>query len=148
MIQDLFTNQILIASMLAWFLAQTVKVPIEFLYTRKWNWSLWFSAGGMPSSHSAIVSACALGIGLNNGFDTPLFGMSIVLAMVVIYDATGVRRQAGLQAHKINYLIEELLQGHPISEETLKELLGHTPLQAFVGIIFGIIIELIIWAIW
>jgi len=74
--------------------------------------------------------------------------MSIVLAMVVIYDATGVRRQAGLQAHKINYLIEELLQGHPISEETLKELLGHTPLQAFVGIIFGIIIELIIWAIW
>ena len=123
-------------------------MPIEFIYSRKWNWSLWFSAGGMPSSHSAIVSAAALGIGLIEGFDAPLFGLSIVIAMVVIYDATGVRRQAGLQAHKINYLFEELLSGHPISEETLKELLGHTPLQAFGGILLGIVVELITWSIW
>ena len=146
--KELLSNQILIASLISWFFAQTLKVPIEFIYTHKWNWSLWFSAGGMPSSHSAIVSACSLGIGLVEGFDTPLFALSIVIATVVIYDATGVRRQAGLQAHKINYLIDELLAGHPISEGALKELLGHTPLQAFFGVLLGVVVELITWLVW
>ena len=100
---------------------------------------------GMPSSHSSLVVSAMISIGLNLGFDSPLFGLATALAMIVVYDAAGVRRQAGIQAQKINQLIEELLSGHPISEEQLKEVLGHTPSQVFAGIFLGIIISLSYW---
>ena len=148
MFRELISNQILVASVISWFLAQSLKVPIEYLYTKKWNWALWFSAGGMPSSHSSAVSAASLSIGLNMGFDSPLFALSFVIAIVIVYDATGIRRQAGLQAHKINYMINELLSGHPISEKELKELIGHTPRQAITGVLLGCAIALIVWLLW
>jgi acid phosphatase family membrane protein YuiD len=144
----ILTNQVLICCLIAWFLAQSLKLPIDYWRTHKWHWGLWFSAGGMPSSHSAMMTATTLGVGLFWGFHTPLFGLAVAVSMVVLYDATGVRRQAGMQARKINVIIDELLAGHPISEKQLKEVLGHSPLEVIGGFVLGVAIALAVWAFW
>ena len=131
--------------MIAWFLAQILKIPIDLWRTQKIHWGIFFSAGGMPSSHSAMMTATTLGIGLFHGFNDPLFGLAVAISMIVLYDATGVRRQAGMQAQKINKIIDELLQGHPISEKQLKEVLGHTPIEVGGGVILGVAIALSVW---
>jgi acid phosphatase family membrane protein YuiD len=143
MIRGFFSNQMLFAALTAWVIAQALKIPVEFFKTRELNWSLLFSTGGMPSSHSALVSAAALSIGLNNGFGSAAFALSIVLAMVIIYDASGIRRQAGLHAEKINVLVNEFLQGQPISQVQLREVLGHTHRQVIAGIFLGVAIALL-----
>ena len=148
MFKELLANQVLHASLAAWLLAQILKVPIEFLYTRRPNWSLLLQAGGMPSSHSALVVSTALSIGLNLGFDSALFALALVFAMVVTYDASGIRRQAGLHAEKINALVDELLKGHPVSENQLKEVLGHTHWQVVAGALLGIVMALLFWIIY
>lgn len=144
---DIFHNAPLVAAISAWMLAQIIKVPLNYLFTRETDWSLLFSAGGMPSSHSTLVSALAWTIGLEYGFDAPVFAVAFVMGAVVIYDATGVRRAAGEHARVINRMIEDLVEGHPLKEEELKELLGHTPRQVFVGIIFGVVVGWLIWAL-
>jgi acid phosphatase family membrane protein YuiD len=136
---NLFVNPVLIASLLSWALAQTLKVPIEYSSTHTWNWALLFRPGGMPSSHSALVTCAAHTIGLFNGFDSSLFALAVVVAMVVIYDATGIRRQAGRHAQLINAMISDLASGYPIEGKKLREVLGHTPLEALAGILLGII---------
>jgi acid phosphatase family membrane protein YuiD len=141
----IFHNQVLVTAMAGWILAQVLKVPIDFLQSHQWNWALLIAAGGMPSSHSALVTSTAMAVGLYYGFDTPLFAVSTTIAMIVVYDATGIRRQAGMQAQKINILVEELLKGHPISEEHLREVLGHTPLEALGGVLLGIVTALGLW---
>ena len=140
-------NPILIPALIAWSLAQILKVPLEFFYTKRWNWSLLLQAGGMPSSHSALVSAACLAAGLFMGFDSSEFAISFVLAMVVIYDATGIRRQAGKHAEIINAMIEDLTTGHPLKTEQLREVLGHTPLEALGGTLLGIAVALVTWMI-
>jgi uncharacterized protein len=147
MLQQLLSNHILIASFFAWLLAGLMKVPIEYWETRRWNWALWFSAGGMPSQHSALVTSTMLAVGLYSGFNTPAFAVAFTLMMVVLYDAAGVRRQAGLHAQKINQIIEEFFEGHPISEEQLKEVLGHTPREVIAGAGFGLVITILFWLI-
>jgi uncharacterized protein len=142
---NILDNNVLICCMIAWFLAQILKIPIDLWRTQKIHWGIFFSAGGMPSSHSAMMTATTLGIGLFHGFNDPLFGLAVAISMIVLYDATGVRRQAGMQAQKINRIIEELLQGHPISEKQLKEVLGHTPIEVGGGVILGIAIALSVW---
>ena len=144
---QLINNHILISALAAWSLAQFLKLPIEYLITHRWNWSLLFSTGGMPSSHAALISSVTLSTGLFSGFDTPAFSVSFAVAMIVIYDAAGIRRQAGLHAEKINKMINRLLSGDPISEENLKEMIGHSPPQVITGIIFGVIISIIFWLI-
>lgn len=141
-------NQVLIAALIAWSIAQVVKVPLEYLRSKKWNWALLFSAGGMPSSHSALVSGAAHAIGLYAGFDSPVFALGFVLSMIVIYDATGIRRQAGKHAKIINQMITDMASGHPLKEETLREVLGHTPLQAFMGTLLGVVTAQVLWFIW
>ncbi len=143
-----FSNHVLIAALTAWAIAQIIKVPLEYMQTHKWNWALLLRAGGMPSSHSALVAGMAHGIGLFNGFDTSLFALSVAFAMVVIYDATGIRRQAGKHAEMINAMINDLASGHPLKEEQLREVLGHTPLEALGGLILGIVTAQIAWFIW
>lgn len=142
---ELLRNYVLIAGAIAWTIAQTVKVPIEYLKTRRWNWSLLFRAGGMPSSHSALVTAVAHSLGLFYGFDSPFFAIGLTLAMVVVYDATGIRRQAGKHAELINAMINDLASGHPLKEEQLREVLGHTPIEAFAGVVLGIVIAQLVW---
>jgi uncharacterized protein len=146
--KQLASNQVLWACLTAWFLAQFLKVPFEFLLTRKVNWGLWFSAGGMPSSHSSLMTAAAVSIGLNTGFDTPLFALAVAVTMIIIYDAAGLRRQAGIHAEKINVIIEELFKGHPISEQQLKEVLGHTPRQVIAGVLLGTFCALLFKLLW
>ena len=137
MLHDLFSNQILWTTIASWALAQFIKPFLEFLETRRWSWGLWFSSGGNPSSHSALVVSAMLAIGLFDGFDTPVFALSVAIAMVVVYDAAGVRREAGKHAERINILIEELFSGMPISDKQLKEVIGHTPLEVMAGVLLG-----------
>ncbi|MBI4789069.1 MAG: divergent PAP2 family protein [Chloroflexi bacterium] len=140
---DLLANRVAQATFFAWAIAQLLKVLIELIWRRKLNLRLLTSAGGMPSSHSATVCALATAIAMHDGMTSSLFAVSLVLATVVMYDAAGVRRAAGIQARILNQIIDELFQGHPISETRLRELLGHTPVQVVVGAALGILIA---WA--
>ena len=146
--QPWFPNPVLAAGLIAWFIAQALKLPLDYLINRRWNWAILVSAGGMPSSHTALMTSTTLGIGLFTGFNTPLFALSVAISMVVIYDATNIRRQAGIHAQKINLLINELFSGQPITEVQLKEVLGHTPNEVFAGLLLGILIALLTWALW
>ncbi len=148
MMAELLSNRVLIAALIGWFLGQFLKVPIEYMLKRRWNWALWFSSGGMPSSHSSLMVSTTLSIGLFHGFDNPIFALAFAISMIVIYDAAGVRRQAGYHAQKINLIFSELLAGHPIPQERLKEVLGHTPRQVIGGIFLGIIVAFGVWLIW
>lgn len=143
----LFQNHVLITMMTAWFLAQVIKIPLDFLYTRRWNWALLLSVGGMPSSHSALVTSATVAIGLHHGFDNPLFALGVAITMVVTYDAAGVRRQAGVHAQRINVLFDELLRGHMFDQNELREVLGHTPLEVTGGVLFGIAVATLMWLI-
>ena len=134
----LFHNSVLIAALTAWALAQIVKLPIEYVRTRRWNWALLLRAGGMPSSHSALVAGAPHGIVLTIGFDSPIFAGAVALAMIVIYDATGIRRQAGRHAEIINTMVNDLVEGHPLRQEQLREVLGHSPGEAIVGMLMGV----------
>jgi hypothetical protein len=135
---EFMANRALWAGFGAWLVAQVVKPPLHYLVHREWNWGLLLSAGGMPSSHSALVIGTTIGIGLQEGFNTPIFAVAWVLSMVVIYDATGVRRQAGDHARILNLMIDELFTGHPLAEKELKERLGHTPREVLGGVVLGV----------
>lgn len=132
-------NQILMAAMLAWALAQFFKIISWAFVSREWNFKRLVEPGGMPSSHSALVTALTTGVGIREGFDSTIFALAVVFALVVMYDAAGVRRAAGKQARVLNAIIEDLnrRQLHP---ERLRELLGHTPFEVLVGALLGIII--------
>jgi hypothetical protein len=145
---SIFSNQVLWAGVAAWALAQIIKVPYAYLQEKRWNWSLLFRAGGMPSSHAALVTAITHAVGLYVGFDDPLFAVAFMVAMVVVYDATGIRRQAGLHAALINAMIDDLASGHALKGEQLLEVLGHTPLEALAGVIMGLIVAQGMWLIW
>ncbi|NLG96215.1 MAG: divergent PAP2 family protein [Chloroflexi bacterium] len=138
-------NAVLIIGLIAWGLAQFLKVPIQYILYGKVNWGLWFSSGGMPSSHSALVTSITLAIGLYDGFNTSIFALAVAVSMIVIYDAAGVRREAGRHAEKLNILINEFFSGQPISEQQLKEVIGHTPAQVLAGISLGAAIALIFY---
>ncbi len=141
----IFENYVLLAGIASWLIAQALKMPIEYRRSRKWDWTLLLRAGGMPSSHSALVSSVAYSVGLMTGFGSPIFGLAVALAAIVIYDATGIRRQAGKHAEVINAIIADLAAGHPLKEEQLREVLGHTPLQALMGTLLGMLIAQSLW---
>lgn len=134
-----FNNRVIQAMLLPWIAAQILKVVIELLWRRKLNLRLLTSAGGMPSSHSALVCGLATAIAINDGAGSTTFALSVVLAMVVMYDAAGIRRWASIQARILNQIIDELFQGHPISEIRLREILGHTPIQVVAGAALGVV---------
>jgi acid phosphatase family membrane protein YuiD len=94
----------------------------------------------MPSSHSALVTGAGTAIGLQEGFGSPLFALASVIALIVIYDAIGVRRHAGDHARVLNLMIDELLTGHPLAEKELKEVLGHTPREVIAGVVLGVVV--------
>jgi acid phosphatase family membrane protein YuiD len=147
-LQELISNPVLFIGLFSWGLAQFLKVPIEYILHKRLNWGLWFSSGGMPSSHSALVTSVMLAIGIFEGFNTSLFALSVAIAMIVIYDAAGVRREAGRHAEKINVLINEFFSGQPISDKQLKEVIGHTPAQVLAGIFMGVVIPILFYWSW
>lgn len=139
-LQKIITNKYIYIPLIVWFCIQTFKVIYDLVTTKKLNFKRIMGAGGMPSSHSAVVTCLATMIGKNVGFDTPIFAMSLIFAMVVMYDAAGVRRAAGKQASLLNKIIETPgLSGVQVQEK-LVEVLGHTPLQVIVGAIIGIMV--------
>lgn len=144
----LLSNKVLVAALTWWAVAQLIKVPINYAVNRRIDLRLWTSSGGMPSSHAALVCALGTGVALKDGLSSPLFAMCVAFAMIVMYDATGVRQAAGKQAAILNFIVDELFQGHPISEEKLKELLGHTRFQVIVGGLMGILGTLVMWELW
>ena len=147
-IAAILQNHVLWSGLIAWILAQAIKPPIDYLHSRHWNWALAFTTGGMPSSHSALITGTAMAIGLHQSFGDPLFGLAVAVSMIIVYDAAGIRRQAGMQAQKINAIMNELLKGHLISQDQLREVLGHTPLEAAGGVLLGIVTAVVFWLIW
>jgi uncharacterized protein len=146
------------AAILSIFFAQFVKVPIHFLATRRINWFLLTSTGGMPSSHSAAVTALSTGVALEAGLDSPVFAVSALFAIITMFDATGVRRQAGEHAIVLNQLRSDFykiirdLSNWPEKPEQekrkeLKELLGHKPIEVFFGGVTGIVLTLVLYYI-
>lgn len=135
---ELLANRIAQATFISWAVAQLLKVLVELLWRHKLNLRLLTSAGGMPSSHSASVCALTAAIALREGTSSTLFVLSLVFAIIVMYDAAGVRRAASIQARILNQIIDELFQGHPISETRLRELIGHTPIEVVAGAALGV----------
>ncbi len=142
-LQQLVRNQILMSTVIAWVLAQLIKVVLTLIFQRKLDLVRLFGSGGMPSSHSASVTCAATMAGLLNGFDSAIFGIATVIALVVMYDAAGVRRAAGKQAKLLNELIDNYYAEHYINEKKLKELLGHTPVEVVAGSMLGIAIAIV-----
>ena len=140
----LLGNRILIAAFVAWLVAQVGKTLYELIRYRKLNFSRLVSSGGMPSSHSALVTGLATATGRIDGAGSAAFAIAVVLASIVMYDAAGVRRAVSLQARILNQMMDEAFQGHPIAEKRLRELIGHTPIQVVVGGLLGIAIALLI----
>lgn len=137
----IFHNQVLIISLIACFTAQGIKAIVELIRHGKINLRVLVSTGGMPSSHSALVGALATGVGLQKGWGSNEFAIACLFAVIVMYDAAGVRQAAGKQARILNQLIDELFQEeHTLNQERLKELLGHTPVQVLAGLALGIAI--------
>ncbi|XLE15075.1 divergent PAP2 family protein [Deinococcus altitudinis] len=138
---DLFTNRWLWASVLAMLLAQVFKVLLILLVSRRWEPARMLETGGMPSSHSAFVVALTTGVGLTQGLGSPLFAVCAVFSMIVMHDATGVRRSSGLQARLINELVDELrtVVRENFAPKPLRVLLGHTYLEVAAGFIIGLL---------
>ena len=142
---DIINNDVLIVSLGAWLIAQITKIVINAIVTKKLDFERLVGDGGMPSGHSATVTAMALMVGFRCGFDNPIFGLAMVLAIVVMHDATGVRQEAGKHARSIIELAE--IYNEYIAEddeelklEKLKTLVGHTPLQVACGAGVGAVV--------
>lgn len=134
-------NLILNLSIFSWAMAQILKVVVVLIQKRRLDFRFILSGGGMPSSHSAFVCACATSVGRMYGWSSPMFAIAAVLAIVVMYDASNVRRAAGEQAKILNYMMEHWTEMPPaIFGKELKELLGHTPIQVLMGGLLGIAI--------
>ncbi|GLT30131.1 hypothetical protein SLA2020_049490 [Shorea laevis] len=141
---SIVTNYPLISALVAFAVAQSSKFFTSWYRERRWDFKQLVGSGGMPSSHSATVSALAASIGLQEGFGGTLFATSLILAFVVMYDATGVRLQAGRQAEVLNQIVYELPAEHPLAESRpLRELLGHTHPQVLAGSLVGIVTSVV-----
>lgn len=132
--------RILYVTTLAWAVAQGIKVLIYYVRHRKINFRLFVGTGGMPSSHSAFVCSLATAIGIESGWSSPVFLLSVGMALVIMTDAAGVRRAAGQQAKILNEIMDDLYSSRPVAPQRLRELLGHTPVQVFVGAFLGILV--------
>jgi len=144
-LQELVHNEILMSAGLSWGLAQIIKTIIHLILTKKFVAERLIGSGGMPSCHSATVCALTTSVIINEGINSPFFAIAAILSIIVMYDAMGVRRETGIQARVLNELTEviEKMGSDLSNDEKLKEFVGHTPIQVFVGAVLGIIIALI-----
>jgi acid phosphatase family membrane protein YuiD len=137
-------NLTLLIPLSAMLAVQLFKFARHWWQTKELSIHVLFGTGGMPSSHSALVASLATAIGIQYGFESAYFAISCVLALIVMYDARGVRQESGQHARILNQIVRELMAGHAISEKELKELLGHTTIEVFVGGLIGIIYTLLL----
>ncbi|MCL1888628.1 MAG: divergent PAP2 family protein [Kiritimatiellaeota bacterium] len=134
---DLFATPWFCSAFFAWMIAQAAKLVAALIVTRKVDFRFFVSTGGMPSAHSAMVTGLATSVGLTEGFEGVAAIIAASFAAVTMFDAAGVRRAAGQQAAVLNKIVDELFHKHRLSEERLKELLGHTRLEVFCGLVIG-----------
>lgn len=141
---QLLDNRVFIAALLAWLAAQSIKIAVDLARTGRLDFRYLVSSGGMPSAHAALVTALTTVVGRNVGLGSPLFAVSAIFAMVVMYDAAGVRQAASVQARILNRMMDELFTQHAFSERRLRELLGHTPFEVLVGALLGFSIGMLV----
>jgi len=142
---EIFQNRIFLITLVVWVLAQLIKVLLGILKEKRFNFRWFIGTGGMPSSHAAGASALATSVGLEYGFNSPLFAVAAVFAMVTMFDAQGVRRATGYQATILNKMMDDIYWKGQIEEQRLKELVGHTPVEVLAGFIFGVICAMILY---
>lgn len=145
-LKELFDNRILLAGILSWLTAQVLKTILYAIINKEWDLTRLMGDGGMPSAHSATVTAVAAMTGLLCGFDSPLFALACILAIIVMHDAMGVRLETGKQAKMLNEMValfEALGQPKLSMEKKLKEFVGHTPLQVLAGMLLGILVAVV-----
>lgn len=138
----------LVAAALGWFVAQFLKVVFVLLKEKKFDIRRFVGSGGMPSSHSAFVIALTTAVGYEEGLRSAAFAICVVLAFIVMYDASGVRRSTGQQAEILNKIIENFgNENLEVTGKRLKELVGHTPFEVFAGAIVGILVTVLIYVV-
>lgn len=143
---ELIANKVLVTAVLGWFVAQVLKVILVLICERRFDISRMIGSGGMPSSHSSFVTSLATAVAFESGVSSPLFAVCGVLAFVVMYDASGVRRETGRQAEIINDIIESFGSGDTqLAGKKLKELIGHSPIEVFAGAVLGVAIGLLMY---
>ncbi len=137
---EIFSNNILWATVFSCILAQLLKIPLHYWMHKQLDWTRCIGSGGMPSSHSSSVCTLGTCVGLQYGFDTPLFAITVAFAVIVMYDAAGVRKEAGEQAKILNRIIKKFEKQEFHIDQELKELIGHTKPEVLVGALLGIVI--------
>ena len=142
MFYEIITNQALVVPVSAWTIAQLTKMSIALLQGKGLDFRYMVSSGGMPSAHSAVVTALATTVGMTQGIGSALFGATVILAMIVMYDAAGVRQSVSQQSVVLNRIVRELRLRHSITslEADMRELIGHTPFQVIVGAVSGFVL--------
>lgn len=146
-IMEILHNPVLVAAVMGWFVAQVLKTIIHLIVTKQYVLERMVGSGGMPSSHAATVCALATAAGLEFGGGSFEFAVAVILAIIVMHDARGVRRETGIQARILNEMMETFrkMGNKMTAEERLKEFVGHTPLQVLVGALLGILIGAGTW---
>lgn len=142
---ELGHNRLFLTTCASWILAQCLKVVVGVIRERRFNFRWLFVTGGMPSSHAAGVSTLATAVGMEYGFDSSLCAVAAVFAVVVMFDAQGVRRSSGRQAEILNKMLDDIYWKKKLDEEKLKQYFGHTPIEVYAGMSFGIIFALLFY---
>ena len=143
--RELFSNRIIWVTFYSWLIAQAIKICLNIIREKRFNFSWLITTGGMPSAHSAGVSGLATYVGLKQGFSSEIFAVSVVIALIAMFDAQTWRRSIGAQAKILNTIMEDIYQGRKLEQSRLKELIGHTPVEVFVGAILGILVAFIFY---
>lgn len=138
--EGLYLNEYIRVAFLSWFIAQFMKVVLTLMFEKKLNIERLWGSGGMPSSHTSSVMGVSTAIGLTNGWETPIYALALVFSLIVMYDASGVRRAVGKQAGILNAMLHDLYEHKHIEQGQLKELIGHTPFEVIGGAILGILV--------
>ena len=146
--QEILQNKVLIITLSVWTIAQGIKVIRGVIKERRFDFRWFIGTGGMPSSHAAGATALATTTGMDVGFDSIAFALSAVFAMVTMFDAQGVRRSTGQQAEILNKVMDDIYWKGKIESDRLKELIGHTPIQVFIGSILGFSLSLLFYKMW
>lgn len=140
MFLGIVANEIFIIGFVAWFFAQLLKVIIHMVVQKQLNLERFYGSGGMPSAHSASIMGVTSAIGMTEGYDSSLFALALMIALIVMYDASGVRRSVGKQAKLLNSIILDVYKHKYVEQEKLKELVGHKPIEVAMGAILGLIV--------
>lgn len=145
---DIFNNDTLKCTLIVWFVAQALKILFLYIIKGEFKLDRFWGSGGMPSSHTAVVVALSNMVGAQQGYSSDMFALTFILSAIVMYDATGVRQQTGKQTTVINQIIKKVfINGDSITDNDLKELVGHTPIEVLGGFILGLVVSAVYLAI-